>query len=97
MPGPNTVDEATIAATLNAFESTMAAVNGAMQSVDAVGSSVPWTGVAATQYRNSLTEWVGGVQTVRNGLEQLRTAMTTHLNISSNTEDEAAQNAQWYA
>lgn len=97
MPGPNTVDEATITATLNAFESTMAAVNGAMQSVDAVGSSVPWTGVAANQYRTSLADWVSGVQTVRSGLEQLRTAMTTHMNISSNTEDEAAQNAQWYA
>ncbi|PTA45182.1 WXG100 family type VII secretion target [Micromonospora sp. RP3T] len=92
----NQVDQATITQTLSAFETTMADVNAADQSVDAVSSSVPWTGDAATQYRNSLAEWRTGLNDVRRGLEMLRTAMTQHLNISSNVEDEAAQNARWY-
>ncbi|MFG2042306.1 WXG100 family type VII secretion target [Dactylosporangium sp. NPDC048998] len=96
-PLANTVDDATITATLHAFETTMAQVNAAIQSVDAVSGSVQWTGVAATTYRNSLAEWIGGVQQVRSGLEQLQTAMTQHLNISTNTEDEAATNAKWFA
>ncbi|MEV6810736.1 hypothetical protein [Micromonospora sp. NPDC051296] len=93
----NQVDDATIVNTLNAFETTMANVNAALQSVEAVGSSVPWTGVAANQYRTALQDWSAGVIRVRNGLEQLRTAMTQHLSISSNAEDEASQHAQWYA
>jgi uncharacterized protein YukE len=96
MAQPNQVDEATIRATLNAFEQTMANVNAAMQSVDAVSSSVPWTGVAANVYRNSLAKWIDGVITVRNGLEQLRTAMSSHLHVSTNAEDEAAAMSQWH-
>lgn len=96
-PLANAVDDATITATLNAFESTMAQVNASIQSVDAVSSAVPWSGVAATNYRNSLAEWIGGVQVVRSGLEQLRTAMTQHLNLSTNAEDEAASHANWFA
>jgi uncharacterized protein YukE len=96
-PLTNTVDDATISATLNAFESTMANVNAAIQSVDAVSSSVQWTGVAANSYRTSLADWIQGVQNVRSGLEQLRTAMTQHLNVSTNAEDEAASHAKWFA
>src|SRR5882672_935075 len=95
-PLANSVDDATITATLNAFESTMAQVNAAIQSVDAVSGSVQWTGVAATSYKNSLAEWIGGVQNVRSGLEQLHTAMSQHLNVSTNAEDEAAVNAKWF-
>ncbi|GGM63382.1 hypothetical protein ACFFX1_14205 [Dactylosporangium sucinum] len=96
-PLGNSVDEYTITQTLNAFETTMANVNAAIQAVEAVGSSVPWTGVAANKYRTSLSDWINGVQTVKNGLEQLRSSMTQHLSISSNAEDESAQHAQWYA
>ncbi|MET7424485.1 hypothetical protein [Dactylosporangium sp. NPDC005555] len=96
-PMSNTVDDATIRATLNAFEVTMADVNAAMQAVDAVSASVQWSGEAANRYRTSLADWITGVKQVRDGLEQLRTAMSQHLNISSNAEDEASTNAQWYA
>lgn len=96
-PMSNTVDDATIRATLSAFEATMADVNAAMQTVDAIGASVQWSGEAANRYRTSLADWITGVRQVQDGLEMLRTAMTQHLSISSNAEDEASANAQWYA
>jgi len=92
----NQVDEQTIRLTLDAFEQTMARTNAAIQSVDSVSSSVPWQGVAANQYRTALSEWTGGVRKVQSGLEMLRSAMTSHLNVSTNAEDEAASMAKWY-
>ena len=96
-PGLNAVDKKTINDTLTAFEDTMANTNAAIQAVEAVSSSVPWQGEAAVRYRQALNNWVGGVQQVRNGLEQLRQSMTQHLHISSNAEEEAATMSQWYA
>jgi hypothetical protein len=95
-PLPNTVDEATIRATLAAFETTMANTNAAIQSVEAVSSSVPWTGNAANQYRAALQGWLNGILRVRQGLEMLRQAMSTHLSVSSTAENEAASMARWY-
>ncbi|WP_146605779.1 hypothetical protein [Micromonospora craterilacus] len=75
----------------------MASVNAAMQSVDAVGSSLQWRGEAANGYKTALQDWLAGVTQVRTGLEQLREAMSSHLSISSAAEAEATQQARWYA
>lgn len=96
-PFQNQVDEETIRQTLSAFETAMANTNAAIQSVESVSSSVPWTGEAATRYRTALTDWMAGVRTVQEGLTNLENSMSTHLNVSGNAENEAAANAKWYA
>ncbi|MET7394112.1 hypothetical protein ABZS66_11515 [Dactylosporangium sp. NPDC005572] len=95
-PLANEVDEAAIRQLLDAFEVTMADVNAADASVNAVSGSTPWHGEAANQYRRALSDWLQGLAKVRNGLEQLRTAMTEHLHVSTNAEDESASQAKWY-
>ena len=92
----NQVDEQTIRAMMAAMETCMANTNTAIQSVDAVGSSVPWQGVAASRYRAALQDWVTGAHRVRSGLEQLRQAMNTHHSVSSDAEHEATSMANWY-
>ncbi|MEU5552605.1 MULTISPECIES: hypothetical protein [unclassified Micromonospora] len=96
MPAQNEVDEQTIRQLLSAFEVAMANCNAADASVDAVNSSMQWHGEARTLYGQELSNWRGGLNQVRNGLEMLRTAMGQYLQATSNAELETSSHSRWY-
>ena len=96
MTQPLVVDEKTIRDTLTEFEDAFATCSAARMSVDAISSSLPWTGEAATRYRNATQAWMDGLRSVEKGLDMLRSAMTQHLGISANTEELNASHAEWH-
>ena len=97
MTQPNTVHDPTIQQLISAFEVAMADTNAAQAAVDGVSGSLQWQGVAATEYRNALANWISGLNKVKQGLQMLDTSMQQHLKISGNTEDMNASDAKWFA
>jgi uncharacterized protein YukE len=97
MGQPNAVHDPTIQNLISAFEVAMADTNAAQASVDAVSGSMPWQGIASTEYRNALANWISGLNKVKQGLQMLDSSMQQHLHISGDTEDMNTDDAKWYA
>jgi WXG100 family type VII secretion target len=86
------IDEASTVALINAFRTAaddQAAAHSAVTSTQAALAG-SWKGAASGRFNDGLTEWINGLQKVKQALSMLDENMVSFSKLTTSTEDDAA-------
>lgn len=93
-------DEASIIAMVKQYDDTRLVYDTALSSVSGASSNLAgqWqSDKAAPVFQNALSDWLGGVRRVKNGLDMLNEAMNGYRQLQNLAEDDATVSAGGWA